>query len=190
MVSKSMLWENIESYADQATVHGVGYIFQKKLGLTDRLLWLFIVLLSMTLAIWMVNTSYTDWKDHPVITTLKTTTKPVTDLNFPAITVCADGKTLELVKKAIYKRFLKWKQSQPKELEIEEDLKRFMREVFQIKEENTKIMDILDTMISPKAAAAKAVSKNERACATNKERVKRSPISEALCKYKSNQKLL
>ena len=131
----------------------------------------------------MVNPSYRDLKDHPGINTLKTTTKPVIDLNFIATTVCAEGKSLELVKKAIYKRFLTWKQSQPKELEIEEDLKRFMREVFQIKDENTKIMDILDTMISPKAAAAKAVSNNERACTTKQERKKRSkPISEALCK--------
>ena len=34
-----------------------------------------------------------------VITTLKTTTFPVTDLFFPAITICGSGKHMNLVEK-------------------------------------------------------------------------------------------
>ena len=181
MIFTKIFWNNAQNYADQATVHGVSYVFGNNLSLTDRLLWVFIVLTSFILTIWMVNASYNDWKEHPVITTLKTTTKPVNEVDFPAITVCAAGKTMELVKKAIYNKFLLWKKSQGlDEEEDAEDLKKFLKDIFQITKDDTRLMEILDTMINPDAAATKAIINNERACAKSDERRKREAISKCM----------
>ena len=34
---------------------------------------------------------YQDWQDNPVLTTINTTTKPIRDIDFPAITICGQG---------------------------------------------------------------------------------------------------
>ena len=96
MRKKCILAKNAEDYASRATVHGIGCVFDKEVAILDRALWLIIVLGALCLAMWMINTSYTSWQDNQVITTLKTTTKPITDLDFPAITICAAGQHMDL----------------------------------------------------------------------------------------------
>jgi len=34
---------------------------------------------------------YADWQEKPVLTTVTTTALPVTLVNFPAVTICAEG---------------------------------------------------------------------------------------------------
>ena len=41
---------------------------------------------------WFVSSKvYQDWQDDPVLTTIKTTTKPIRDIDFPSITICGQG---------------------------------------------------------------------------------------------------
>ena len=111
MKRKSKLTKNAEEYANRATVHGISYIFDRDLAKLDKALWLIIVLGALCLAVWMINTSYTSWQDNQVITTLKTTTKPITDLDFPAVTICAAGQHMDNVEKALFDNFDQWVQS-------------------------------------------------------------------------------
>ena len=34
---------------------------------------------------------YTDWQENPVLTSIKTTSKPIGEIDFPAITICGQG---------------------------------------------------------------------------------------------------
>ena len=111
MKRKSKLTKNAEEYANRATVHGISYIFDRDLAKLDKALWLIIVLGALCLAVWMINTSYTSWQDNQVITTLKTTTKPITDLDFPAVTICAAGQHMDNVEKVLFDKFNQWVQS-------------------------------------------------------------------------------
>ena len=111
MKRKSKLTKNAEEYANRATVHGISYIFDRDLAKLDKALWLSIVLGALCLAVWMINTSYTSWQDNQVITTLKTTTKPITDLDFPAVTICAAGQHMDNVEKVLFDNFSQWVQS-------------------------------------------------------------------------------
>ena len=111
MKRKSKLTKNAEEYANRATVHGISYIFDRDLPKLDKTLWLIIVLGALCLAVWMINTSYTSWQDNQVITTLKTTTKPITDLDFPAVTICAAGQHMDNVEKVLFDNFDHWVQS-------------------------------------------------------------------------------
>ena len=92
MAHISNIGENVKEYSNRSTVHGIGYICDKKLGLFDRCLWLIMVISCMSMALWLITSSYASWQDNLVITTLKTTTKPVSELKFPAVTIYADGK--------------------------------------------------------------------------------------------------
>ena len=82
MSHKSNIARNFIEYTSRSTIHGIGYIYDQKLGLLDRALWLLIVTNCMLIAMWMINYSYTTWQNNQVITTLKTTTKPFTDIDF------------------------------------------------------------------------------------------------------------
>ena len=89
-----------------------------------------------------------------VITTLKDIAKPISQLSFPAITVCGSGFNLNLVLEAFGSRFRKWKK-----VEIDNDpesnrtydewLEVYLKDKFQIESKSENFFDILDTMLSP-----------------------------------------
>ena len=178
---KSMFSKNIEDFASRSTVHGVSYIFDRTVPPFDRFLWLIIFLGSASFAISLIYSSYTDWQDNQVITSLKTVAKPVTDLNFPAVTICAAGQHMGNVEKVLFYNFKQWEQSQPVldvQKRLEEKFADYMEEAFQITEKDMNILDILNTMISPsnEATGANAIRQNELACTAKTKRRKRSTI--------------
>ena len=114
--------------------------------------------------------SYTDWQSDQVITTLKTTARPVTDLSFPTVTICAAGLHMENVKTVLERNFNDWRFQNRKSWDaedIESLMAEFMRETFQIKDKGVNILDLLNTMISPKvesSLASNGVRENMAAC--------------------------
>ena len=133
MPTKPGFWKNIEEYAAQSSIHGVGYIFDKKLGFVDRALWLVATLCAVTVAISMIISTYKNWQNDQVITTLKTTSKPVTDLEFPSVTICGNGLHMDLVEKVLYDNFNNWKSQEDPSISfgsIQEEYAEFMNETF------------------------------------------------------------
>ena len=51
-----------------------------------RIAWLAVVVACFAIAISMITSSYKEWQESPVSTTI--TTHPITDLQFPEVTVC------------------------------------------------------------------------------------------------------
>ena len=78
---KGMFHEFLES----STIHGLSHISQGESRLS-RFLWLVIVATCFGTAIYMITNSYKEWQASPVSTTI--TTHPITELKFPAVTVC------------------------------------------------------------------------------------------------------
>ena len=160
----------------------VNYVADCKLPILTNFLWLIICICSSTFAIYLVTESYTSWQKEPVITTLKSVGKPVTEITFPTVTICSPGLFAENVKLALEKSFNQWRFQGDKtseESEIPALMAEFMEEKFQMKEGgNVNIMEILNTMISPKDVesnvAANGVRENVQACAAKKRRKKRS----------------
>ena len=114
---------------------------------------------------------------HQVLTALKDTTKPVTDVSFPALTVCGSGVHLNNVEKKLIQDFRDWRalyrKNKTDKEEIKKNMEEFMEERFQIKqspaggEQKVNILDILDMMIAPDvdaSVAANGVRENEIAC--------------------------
>ena len=103
---------------------------------------------------------------------MKNTAKPVTEVQFPAVTICAAGFRMSNVEKKIELNFQRWRnetgRTSTDKTEIRKDMEEYMRTTFQIKppkdgREPANIMDILDTMIASNiedSATANAVGKN------------------------------
>ena len=89
-----------------------------------------------------------------VITTLKDIAKPISQLSFPAITVCGSGFNLNLVLEAFGSRFRKWKKEEinndpDNNRTYDEWLEVYLRDNYQIESRSENFFDILDTMLSP-----------------------------------------
>ena len=118
-----------------------------------------------------------------VITILKDTTKPVTDVAFPALTICGSGVHMSHMEKKLTKDFKEWraqnKNNGTTNETIKRDLEEFMETRFQIKpsqregEQPLTILDILDMMIAPDIDAsveANSVRHNAIVCQTAEEK--------------------
>ena len=117
-------------------------------------------------------------------TTLKNTAKPVTDVQFPAVTICGSGFHMSNVEKKINQNFQKWRNETGRTSvefnDIRNDMVEYMSTTFQIRphegdEGAANIMDILDTMVSSNvedSVTANAVRENVVAC-SRKSRKKR-----------------
>ena len=126
--------------------------------------------------------------DEKVVTTLKNTAKPVTEIPFPTITICGSGLYMENVEIALEKSFNQWRLSKKKSWnsdELDDLLAEFMQEKFQIKQKGLTIMDILNTLVSSQDVNAVLVSNvvrdNALACdnSVDNTRRKRSTGSNA-----------
>ena len=50
--------------------------------------------MMLTLGIYWSIYLYLDWQDKPVLTTVTTTALPISQVEFPAITICSEGKQI------------------------------------------------------------------------------------------------
>ena len=75
-----------------------------------------------------------------MVTTLKNTAKPVTEVQFPAITICSSGFHMSNVEKKIEEDFAKWrlenKRIKKSKEAIQRDVEDYMFSTFQIKTED------------------------------------------------------
>ena len=168
---KPALLDTTQDFAERTTIHGIYHIFDRSLSLVDRILWLVTVLGFLSLASYLSYSSYTEWREEQVITTLKDTTMPVTEVAFPTITICATGNHMNNVELAVQEDFRKWRnennRTDDNTAKIQEDMDTYIKHTFQINDKNTNILDILDTMIASNVEAAivaNGVRENVIAC--------------------------
>ena len=160
------LLENIKEFANRTSLHGVSYLFDKSNSYFERFIWCILFLCSAFFSIYMVHTSFVNWQESKVITTLKTSSKPIQDLKFPAITICGKGQHSGLVEKVLYKEFIKWSRNKMEKMELRERFSLFMKEKFQIGTDTPTILDILNMNTAPsvEASESKMVLANLPAC--------------------------
>ena len=75
----------ISDFLESSTIHGLVHISTAK-SKTARATWVAIVVACFAYAIYMISNSYEEWQESPVSTTI--TTHPITELEFPRVTVC------------------------------------------------------------------------------------------------------
>ena len=75
----------LKDFLESSTIHGLVHISTAK-SKTAKATWLAIVVAFFAYAIQIINNSYKEWQESPVSTTI--TTHPITELEFPTVTVC------------------------------------------------------------------------------------------------------
>jgi hypothetical protein len=106
---KSAFLATLRSYTSNATVHGLSYIGDLTLPVVDRLVWLVVVVLFGSCAAYLSHGVFKEWQSNKVVTTLRDTELPITELDFPAITICSEGLDMEAVEKVIENDYEEWK---------------------------------------------------------------------------------
>ena len=94
-------YEALKEYADSTTIHGISYIFKNGISILERLIWIAAVVTGIFFAIYLSTFSYVDWQNSPVTTTVLTTAKPIRNISFPAITICAQVTNTPLMQISI-----------------------------------------------------------------------------------------
>ena len=97
-------YETLKEYADSTTIHGISYIFKNGISILDRLIWIAAVVTGIFFAIYLSTYSYVDWQNSPVTTTVLTTAKPIRNIPFPAISICAQVTNTPLMQIPIVPR--------------------------------------------------------------------------------------
>ena len=80
-----MTSSTLRNFLESSTIHGLVHISTAK-SKAARIAWASIVVACFAIAIYMITSSYKEWQESPVSTTI--TTYPITDLKFPTVTVC------------------------------------------------------------------------------------------------------
>ena len=76
---------SIREFLESSTIHGLEHISAAK-SRSARAAWVAIVVACFAIAIYMITSSYKEWQESPVSTTI--TTHPIKELDFPEVTVC------------------------------------------------------------------------------------------------------
>ena len=79
-----------------------------KRPIATRLLWFALVLLALAGATIFAWNVFLDWQDERTITSLKTISKPVNQLDFPSVTICKGGQNLQAVKEVLEREAHNW----------------------------------------------------------------------------------
>ena len=80
-----MATATLREFLENSTIHGLVHISTAK-SKAARAAWVVIVVACFATAIYMITGSYKEWQESPVSTTI--TTHPITELEFPTVTVC------------------------------------------------------------------------------------------------------
>ena len=137
-LKKTALTQTTEEYASRSSIHGISYTFDRELNIFDRLLWLLVVLAFLGIAAALTWDFWSQWRneqvikllyilyvsyiildshatvliegsDCQVVTVLKNTAKLVSDVPFPALTICGSGLHMSNVEKKLIKDFDDWR---------------------------------------------------------------------------------
>ena len=63
---KLTLTKTIKEYASRSSIHGIGYIFDRELGIFDRVLWLLAVVAFLAVAAKITNNFWSQWREEQV----------------------------------------------------------------------------------------------------------------------------
>ena len=98
----------LKQYASVSTAHGISYIFEDGRFFIERIIWAAVVIAALAFAICMSISAFHNWKDNPVLTSVKTTGLPIEKIEFPAITICSQGSANEIIDAALFQQFKRY----------------------------------------------------------------------------------
>ncbi|XP_069983801.1 sodium channel protein Nach-like [Penaeus vannamei] len=75
-------------FCKETSFHGVKYFVKEDLHAVKRLFWVLCWLVSLGACCYYIYTNLMEYQSSPILTTIDTTTYPITKFKFPSITLC------------------------------------------------------------------------------------------------------
>ena len=77
--------DSLKEFLETSTIHGLSHIASSP-SKVSKCLWSLVVVAGFTVAVTLINNSYTGWQASPILTSIST--HPLSELDFPKVTVC------------------------------------------------------------------------------------------------------
>ena len=94
--------EGLKAYCEQTSLHGWYYISVHGGKTAWRIVWTAIVLTSVVVASYFIYKAAEDFTKSTVVTTIHSTTEPLSEVYFPAVTVCNINQVWKIAKYSTY----------------------------------------------------------------------------------------
>ena len=91
---KNQIVQGANEYFRDTTIHGLRYIIEGR-NVYEKILWTLLVVTAFTKGGSIIVQTYITWDDEPLQTTIDKMAVPITELPFPAITIC-DQESLQM----------------------------------------------------------------------------------------------
>ena len=88
--------KTLKDYGEATTIHGIPYVLEGGRNPFERLLWLVVIGIGICIALYFSLDIYDDWQANKVLTTVSTTGYDIANMEYPSITICAQGSVKEI----------------------------------------------------------------------------------------------
>ena len=171
---KKLLLDTVKEYSGHTTIHGLNYIFASFLSFPDRIFWLVIFLFGFIFSVYLSIDAFVDWRKNMIITRFENSELPVTEIAFPAVTICNQGLNMDYVAMAVERDFYEWHKAhagegtgREKRDTLEDMMAVYLKEKFDINKGDPSILEIIQSTTSTGGASAmvaEALTKNAKKC--------------------------
>ena len=96
---KGVLTKTLVEYGDTTSIHGISYILEDGRLIFERVLWVVLVTLCASVSLILTKMIYDNWEQDPISTIVGTTEYNIENIEYPSITICAQGSVTEIVGK-------------------------------------------------------------------------------------------
>ena len=100
--------EKLQEFLELTSIHGFQYLTQIQ-SRKVRIFWTVCMFLGLYLAGYIIQDTYDEWNAFPVLTTINTVGKPITDLDYPALTICPPNNEVNIYGTYEYLFSIFWK---------------------------------------------------------------------------------
>ena len=107
-ITKNSMVNTLKDYSSESSIHGVQYLGDRKHSNFGRAFWMITVCIALTCTLVQVFNIWYQWVDDPIVTTLSTISLPVEEIEFPAVTLCPQGSTEDIIDNVLYHQFQEW----------------------------------------------------------------------------------
>ena len=102
------LTNTTKQYASESSIHGIPYLCNLEHSRISRIWWMVFVTAALIATSFQVWSIWSESEDNPIVTTLETTSYPIEEIDFPAVTLCPQGSVGEIVDAALFHQFEEW----------------------------------------------------------------------------------
>lgn len=81
-------FKNFQIYTDNSTIHGVKYLGESNRHWLEKIFWISSITICFVLLSFTIREIYDNWDENPVLLTFAEKTHSISDIPFPAVTIC------------------------------------------------------------------------------------------------------